>query len=128
MIPAGAPHPEAAWKYIEWFNSPRPGGRPSPASDYNRAISNIPCRRSEATHERFMGDPVFSVFVKEVLTKETPVIPVTPVAQYFVDEVERERELVVLREKTPEQAARDTENNCNAELDRILAIMKRDQS
>jgi len=74
-----------------------------------------------------MGDPVFSVFVKEVLTKETPVIPVTPVAQYFVDEVERERELVVLRQRSPEQAARAIEDSANAELDRILAIMRRDR-
>jgi hypothetical protein len=63
-----------------------------------------------------------------VLTKETPVYPVTPVAQYFVDETERERELVVLRKKTPAQAARDIENNCNAELDRMIEIMRRDPS
>ncbi len=127
LIPAGAPHPEAAWKYIEWFNSPRPGGRPSPASDYNRAICNIPCRRADATHERFMGDPALSVFVNELLTKETPVYPVTPVAQFFIDQVERERELVVLRQRSPEQAARAIEDSANAELDRILAIMRRDR-
>ena len=127
LIPAGAPHPEAAWRYIEWFNSPRPGGRPSPASDYNRAICNIQCRRADATHERFMGDPALSVFVNELLTKETPVYPVTPVAQFFIDQVERERELVVLRQRSPEQAARAIEDSANAELDRILAIMRRDR-
>ncbi len=125
MIPANAPNPEAAWKYIEWFNSPRPGGRPSPASDYSRAISNIPCRKHEAMHERFMDDPKFRVFIEELLTKEPIVYPVTPVAQFFLDEVARQRELVVLHRKTPEQAARDIEDNANAEWDRIRALMER---
>jgi len=74
-----------------------------------------------------MGDPALSVFVNELLTKETPVYPVTPVAQFFIDQVERERELVVLRQRSPEQAARAIEDSANAELDRILAIMRRDR-
>jgi multiple sugar transport system substrate-binding protein len=127
LIPAGAPHPEAAWKYIEWFNSPRPGGQPSPASDYNHAICNIPCRRADAMHERVLGDPAMSVFVNELLTKEPLVYPVTPVAQFFIDQVERERGLVILRQRTPEQAARAIEDSANAELDRILTIMRHER-
>ncbi|HEO69852.1 MAG TPA: extracellular solute-binding protein, partial [Candidatus Hydrogenedentes bacterium] len=41
-IPKGASHPQEAWAFLEWFNTPRPDGRPSPASDYNYAIHNIP--------------------------------------------------------------------------------------
>ncbi len=124
-IPTGAANPEAAKKLLEWFYAPRPGRQPSPASDYSRAISNIPCRKEEALHDRFMGDPKFSVFVNELLTKPPVSYPVTPAAQFFLDQIERQREFVVFGNTTPEEAARRIEADVNAEIFRIRNLLER---
>ncbi|HOZ46167.1 MAG TPA: ABC transporter substrate-binding protein [Candidatus Hydrogenedentes bacterium] len=122
-IPAGCRHPEAAWAYLEWFNSPRPDGRPSPASDYNYAIHNIPVRTDEARQARFIGDPRFRPFVDVLFERETVSAPVTPVTQFFMDEIERQRERVIYRKTSPEQALREIQNTVNdhLQLGRALA-------
>jgi len=68
-------------------------------------------------------------FLQSVLVAdELKPCPLCPVEAFFGQQWILTVDAVNYGEKTPEQAARDTENNCNAELDRILAIMKRDQS
>jgi len=123
-IPANCRHPEEAWKVIEWLYAPRPGTTRSPASDYAREISNIPCRRAEALDERFMGDPKFRVFVEELLNKPAVSYPVTPAAQVMLDEIERQREYVVFHQTTPEAASQTIERTANAEIERIEGLLE----
>jgi ABC-type glycerol-3-phosphate transport system substrate-binding protein len=115
-IPAGARHRDAALKYLRWFYQPRPDGSPSPASDYSLAIHNIPPRRAEAMHERFTGDPKFRVFVEGLLERKVVQYPVSPVTQFFLDQMIRNREYVIRYDKTPEQAAKDIQALANAAL------------
>jgi ABC-type glycerol-3-phosphate transport system substrate-binding protein len=124
-IPATSRHPEAARKYLRWFYSPRPDGRPSPSSDYSFMIHNIPAKRSDAMQERFMSDPKFKVFVNELISKPVVTIPMMPVSLFMMDELERQRGLVGFYETTPEQAMKDTEEMTNRALDRVRALMKR---
>ena len=124
-IPKGCRHPEAAWAFLEWFYSPRPGGRPSPASDYNYAIHNIPTRPEEAMEERFTGDPKFRMFVDALLERETVSSPVTPATQYMNDEIERQRERVIFRKTTPQEALRTIEQKVNAQLKRTRELIER---
>lgn len=127
-VPTGSRHPDEAWEFLKWFYSPRPGGGTSPASDYNFAIHNIPPRRKEATQQRFMGDPKFSVFVRELLTKPAIAYPATPAAQFLSDEQGRQREQVVFRQCTPEEAARAIEDNTNAEIRAAWKLSRRTPS
>ncbi|MBN2309966.1 MAG: ABC transporter substrate-binding protein [Candidatus Hydrogenedentes bacterium] len=124
-IPVGCRNEEAAFAFLRWFHRPRPDGRPSPSSDYNFAIHNIPCRPSEATQARFTDDPTFRVFVDVLMERPVATTPVTPVSQFMGDEIERYREKVVLRELTPEQALREVQDTVNAELRRTRAFLER---
>jgi len=122
-IPATAKNKEAAKKFLRWFYSPRPDGRPSPASDYCHAIHNIPPRIDEAAQERFTGHPKFKVFVDQLSQPVVASLPVNPVMQYMLDQLERQRERVVFREVTPEQAAREIEKSVNAALERARVLI-----
>lgn len=115
-IPRGCKNPDAAWAFFEWFYSPRSDGRPSPASDYNYAIHNIPCRPAEARQERFMNDPRFRVFVEVLTTRKVVTSPVMPIVQFMNDEIERQRERVVFYRSTPEEAAQAIEDKVNDEI------------
>lgn len=128
VIPVTARNPEAAKKFLRWFYSPRPDGRPSPASDYNHAIHNIPPRTDEALQDRFMNHPKFRVFVEQLL--ERPVIgyPVTPCTQFLTDVILRHRERVVFRRSSPEEAAMEIEAAVNRELERTRAMLQRRRS
>ena len=117
-IPAGAKNREAAIKYLKWFYRPRPDGRPSPASDYNAAIHNVPPRREEAMQERFMGDPEFRMFVQVLLDRPVVRYPVSAEAQYYLDEMSTNREYVLRYQKTPEEAAHDLERRTNEAIRR----------
>ena len=123
-VPQGCRHPEAAWAFLEWFNSPRPGGT-SPASDYNYAIHNIPPRPEEAAQERFAADPEFKVFVEILMERETVSSPVMPAAQFMADVIERQRERMVFRKTTPEQALRDIQRTVNDQLARVRKLLER---
>lgn len=125
VIPATTRHPEAAQRLLKWFYSPRPGGGPSPASDYCHAIHNIPTRREDALQDRFMGNPKFRVFVEELLNKPVKPHPPVEAAQFFSDQVERMREQCVFHKVTPEEAAREVERLVNRELARLRALEAR---
>lgn len=125
VIPVTARNPEAAKKFLRWFYSPRPDGRPSPASDYNHAIHNIPPRTEEALQERFMAHPKFRVFVEQLLHRPVAAYPVTPCTQFLTDTIGRFRERVVFRRMTPEEAAMEIETMVNRELERIRALLER---
>ena len=123
-VPLGAPHREAALKFLKWFYTTRPDGRPSPASDYNEAIHNIPPRRAEALQERFINDPKFRVFVNELLDRRVIPTPVFAETQFFMDEISSNREYVVRYQKTPEQAARDVQARTNEAIERTRESME----
>jgi len=115
-IPRGARHPEAAWKFVKWFNTPRPGGGTSPVSDYCYAIHNICPRKEDAVQKRFVGNPKFKVFVDELFRRKVVSLPVMPLTQFYMEELERQRERVVFRKTTAEEALREIETNLNKEL------------
>ncbi len=125
VIPVTSRHPEAAKKYLRWFYSPRPGGGTSPASDYNERIRNVPPRRDDALQPRFMDNPKFRVFIEQMLDRKIEILPVMPVQRYLTDQMERQRERVVMGLATPEEAARMVEDMANRELDRIRAAARR---
>lgn len=114
-IPAGSRHPDEAWEFLKWFYSPRPDGRPSPASDYCMLIHNIPPRKEEALQERFIGDPKFGVFVRQLFERPAASFPTIPAAQFLSDIMEEQREQLLYRVVTPEQAAQTIEQATNAE-------------
>lgn len=118
-IPVGSPNPEAARKFLDWFYSPRPDGRPSPASDYNKAIHNIPCRIDEAMEDRFLQDPKFGVFVATLLEREPHSFPITPITRYFSDRVSQARERILYGGLSPEHAVEELRASANAELQRV---------
>lgn len=124
-VPTGSRHPDEAWAFLEWFYSPRPNGGTSPASDYCKTIHNIPPRRDEALQERFMGDPKFRVFVNELLTKPAVSFPAMPAAQFLFDKQDQQRELLVFRRTTPEQAAKAIEEETNAEIRAAWKLTRR---
>ena len=125
VIPVTSRHPEAAKKYLRWFYSPRPGGGTSPASDYNERIRNVPPRRDDALQPRFMDNPKFRVFIEQMLDRKIEILPVMPVQRYLTDQMERQRERVVMGLATPEEAARMVEDMANRELDRVRAAARR---
>lgn len=124
-IPATARYPEEAKAFLAWFCSPRADGRPSPNSDFAYAIHNIPARRAEAAEARFQDNPRFKVYVDRLEAPEVVTMPVMPVAQYMMDQLERQRERVVYREVTPEQAVQEIEATTNRELARARALQAR---
>ena len=124
-IPAGSRHPEAAWKFLKWFHSPRPDGRPSPSSDYCMMIHNIPTRMAEAQQERFKENPKFWVFVEQLLDKPIAHMPHMPALQFMQDRCNEMREMLVLREITPEDAAKTIQRETNEELARIREMLAR---
>lgn len=124
-IPATARHPEAAKKFLAWFYNPRPDGRPSPASDYNYAIHNVPCRRDEALQERFVSNAKFKVFVDQLFDRPVVPLPATACTQFLSDQIERQRERVTFRKATPEEAAQAIDDIVNRELARIQTLADR---
>jgi len=118
-IPVGSPNPEAAKKFLDWFYSPRPDGSPSPASDYNKAIHNIPCRIDEAMEDRFLNDPKFGVFVAALLEREPHSYPITPASRFFSDRVSQTRERILYGGLDPEEAVEELRRVTNAELRRL---------
>lgn len=125
VIPVTSRHPEEAKAYLRWFYAPRPDGRPSPASDYCERIRNIPPRTAEAMQDRFMEHPKFSVFVRQLLERRVEILPVNPVARFFTDQTERQRERVVMGQVLPEQALREVEEQVNRELLRLREVKRR---
>ena len=123
VIPATARHPEAAKKFLHWFYNDRPGGT-SPVSDYNAAIRNIPPRIDDAMQDRFMGHPKFSVFVRQLLERPVVALPSIPTNRLLTDEMERQRERVVMHEATPREAAQRVQDVVNREMNRLRAIAK----
>ena len=123
VIPATCRHPEAAWKFLRWFYSPRADGRPSPDCDYAHAISNLPPRKAEAREPRFTENPKFRVFVDQILEREVVYFPVMPVLQYMLDQMERQRERTVFRKATPEQAVREIHDMTARELERVQSFL-----
>lgn len=115
-VPSGSRHPEEAWAFLKWFYSPRPDGRPSPVSDYCKLIHNIPPRHEEAKQERFLGDPKFGVFVRQLFDRPAASFPATPAAQFLSDVMQEQREQLVYHAITPEQAAANIERATNAEI------------
>lgn len=124
-IPAGSRHPKEAWTLLKWFHSPRPDGRPSPASDYCKAIHNIPTRPAEAQHDRFQEDPKFWVFVEQLLEKPAMHFPHMPALPFLLDRCNEMREMLLLRQITPEAAAMTIQRETNAELARIREMLER---
>jgi len=124
-VPTGCRNIEAVHRFLTWFHTPRPDGRPSPSSDYNFAIHNIPPRPAEAVQKRFIDDPKFGLFVDVLLTRRAAGTPVMPVAQFMVDELDRQRERVVYWETTPEDALRELQDAVNAELASVRAYLER---
>ena len=114
-IPAGSRHVNEAWEFLKWFYSPRADGRPSPASDYCKMIHNIPPRKEEALQERFIGDPKFGVFVNQLFERPAVSFPTIPAAQFLSDIMDEQREQLLYRATTPEQAAKTIESATNAE-------------
>ncbi len=125
-VPRGCRHPEAVRKFLEWFYSPRPDSGISPAADYNYAIHNIPPRPAEAMQDRFIDDPKFSVFVRVLMERRKVSAPVTCATQYMMDEIERQRERVVHRKTTPEEALETIQRKTNAQLERVRELTARD--
>ena len=119
VIPATSRHPEAAWKFLRWFYTPRPGGGPSPNSDYAYAISNIPPRKTDADQERFNVNPKFKVFVDQMRTREVIYFPVVPVVQFMLDQMERQRERVVFGKVTAEEAVTELQTMTAREYARV---------
>ena len=66
-----------------------------------------------------MGDPKFSVFVEQVLTKPAVYYPSAPVSRLFADECQKAREYVMFGEKSAQQALTDLEALVNLEWDRV---------
>ncbi|MCP4643628.1 MAG: ABC transporter substrate-binding protein [bacterium] len=124
-VPTGCRNREAVYTFLRWFHTPRPDGRPSPASDYCHAIHNIPVRPSEATQERFINDPKFKMFVDSLLTRRIASAPVMPVTQFMNDEVERLRAYVTTYQMTPEDMLTELEDKVNAELRRQRFFIER---
>src|SRR5690606_9152485 len=114
-IPVGSPNREAALKFLDWFYSPRPDGSPSPASDYNKAIHNIPCRMDEAMEDRFLKDPKFGVYIAAVLERPAGSFPTTPATRYFSDRVAQARERILYSGLSPEAAVEELRRDTNAE-------------
>ena len=125
-IPITAHHPEEAKEFLRWFYSPRPGGGPSPVSDFCLAIHNIPPRMEEARQERFIGDPKFKVFV-DALDRPVKTFPPCSATLFFNDTLERMREQVVFRKITPDEAVAAIDENVNRELTRIREMLRRTQ-
>jgi multiple sugar transport system substrate-binding protein len=124
-VPTGCRHPEAVFKFLKWFHTPRANGGPSPSSDYNFAIHNIPTKPAEAKQARFVDDPKFNVFVQLLLNHPVVGGPAIPVAQFLTDEIDRQRERVILRRATPEDALRELQDTVNAELTRVRTFLER---
>ena len=123
-IPATARHKDEAMLFLRWFHTPRGEGLTSPASDYCYAIHNIPVRPAEAQQARFMDNPRFRVFVEQLFQRENIPAPVTPVTQFLMDEMERQREQVSFHKTTPEDALRALETRVNAELERTRRLAR----
>jgi len=123
-IPRGCRHPEEAWAFIRWFHTPRAGGGPSPASDYCHVIHNIPCRYEGARQERFQADPRFKVFVDTVTTRKVVMLPNTPLTQFLTDEIERQRERVVLRKATPQDVLKEIQAKVNTAFANARKLME----
>lgn len=124
-IPRGSRHPEEAWQFIKWFYSARHGGGPSPASDYCYAIHNICPRKQDALQARFTSNPKFKVFVDVLFDRKVVSLPAMPLIQFYTDELERQRERVVFRKTTPEEALMDAQQKVNAELERQRRFVER---
>lgn len=125
VIPATSRRPEAAKALLRWFHSARGPGQSSPVSDYNLAIHNIPPRPAEAREDRFMDNPKFRVFVSQLLDHEVAAMPVMPVAQYMMDQLERMREQVVFGLISPQAALEEAERSVNREVTRVRDLLAR---
>lgn len=127
-IPSTSPNKEAAKKFLRWFYSPRPDGRPSPASDFCFEVHNIPTRIEEAHQARFIDNPKFKVFVDSMSAKNVVLFPVMPATQFMLDQAERQRERAVYGEITSQEAAEEVERDTNRQLERIHELAKRAKS
>lgn len=125
VIPATARNVDGAKAYLKWFYAPRLDTGVSPASDFCYAIHNIPPRIEEAQQERFVGNPKFKIFVDQFLSKDVVTFPVMPVTQFMADQIERQRERVLFRVVSAEQAAKEIDEMSNHELARVREMLDR---
>ena len=121
-IPKGGKNIEAAWKFLKWFHTKRPDGATSAASDYCFAIHNVPPRPADAQQERFIGDPKFKVFIEVLTQRPVRTIPLAPIAQFMMDDLERQRERIIFRDVPIEEAMREIQDKVNTEIRDVNAL------
>lgn len=126
-IPRGCKNPQAAWKFLRWFHTKRPNGDTSASSDYCYAIHNVPPRLADARQDRFYGDPKFKVFIQVLLERNVRMMPRSPVAQFLMDELDRQRERIIFRETEIEPALEQIQEKVNAEIADVNKLVARAQ-
>ena len=124
-IPRGCKHPEAAWKFLKWFHTKRPTGETSAASDYCYAIHNVPPRTADAQQQRFIGDPKFKTFIDVLIERPVRSMPISPVAQFLMDELDRQRERIIFRQTSIDGALTEIRDKVNAEIKDVNSLLSR---
>ena len=69
-------------------------------------------------------DGVAAVWLGELLDRPVKILPIIPTNRELTDEIERQRERVVMRQVSPEQAAREVQEVINRELLRLRSVAK----
>jgi multiple sugar transport system substrate-binding protein len=113
-IPKEAKHPKEAWEFLKWLQ------RPEVQVRFAQDLNNVPnilaalddpdlTTGSERKHN-------FGLFCEIAQHENARGFPVTPVSQFYQDELGRATEFVLFGTKTPRQALNDVQAKVEAEV------------
>ncbi len=112
-IPNGSKHAKESWKLIKYL------------TEYEAQITyatqayRIPALKKAAQNKFFKTHKDYKVFLK--MMKYTKYRPVTPIAQFYWDEVKAAMDYAVLKKKTPKQALDDAAKRTQKFLNEHIA-------
>ncbi len=111
-IPKGSHHLKEAWDFIRYMI------RYETQLRYAKAAYRIPALKKAAHDKFFMTDPYYKVFIK--LMDVTKFRPVTPVANFYWDQLSKAMEYAILHKKSPKEALDDAAEVTQKYLDNYL--------
>jgi ABC-type glycerol-3-phosphate transport system substrate-binding protein len=117
LIPTESKHPEAAWEFIRWVQTP------AAQEAFAGAMNNVPNVRAALTSPGLTRGSLrkrnFGKFLRYADHPNARVTPISPVMSYYQSEMNNARDFVLHGDKTPEAALADVQRKVMAEWERV---------
>ena len=108
VIPAGAKHPDEAWKFISWETT-----NSKVAGEFASTVSNLP-QIKNAENFKLSSDPLYKVFIDEANSSNAHAWPQTAVSSEFLTKLVNVEQGILYGKSNPSDALKQLDNDVNS--------------